>query len=139
MILCQSNVSVTDRDKSFSFCCTQTQYDDIVSAYLHYKKVYYEYLHDVSVAFVIKNELFNKVPNRKSCAMEEMTDEEKRLHAELTKTPKVENHDSPPKPNGKTTEEQEKWNRHRKSVQQLLSVVPQNRWTKQFIPKFFLR
>lgn len=141
MILCSSSVSATDKNNTFSFRCTQHQYNDILDAFEHYKVTYYEYLHDVSVAFVLKNELYNKEPEKPTCPMEEMTDEEKKTYADLVnaKSNDVSESSEKPSPSGKTKEENAKWNRHRQSVRQLLSVVPQNKWYRRFVPKLFLR
>ena len=144
MVMGVNAVSGTVKDGVFIFRCTSSQFEDIVDAFKHYKKIYYDYIDGVMAALIVKNEIVNKKTQETGFQMDEMTEEERMKYESLTKpepqptekTDTSSSTDSAPTEPKKSSADEE---RSQDRIRRVFMVMEENRWVKKVKSRFFLR
>ena len=127
------------------FQCTDRQYDDIMDAFSHYKKIYYDYVDGAMLAIINRNEIKNRKCGGPEFKMEDMTDAERQEYEDFM----TRNRSDPPEPENKQPTESNMSDEERSSdaertvkknerIQRMFMAVESNKWIKKIKAKFFL-
>lgn len=153
MILEVDAVKGKQCDEKLIFQCTSRQFDDIMEAFIHYKKVYNDYAAGAMIAIINRNEIKNKKPSRAEFKMEDMTEDERKEYDELMNRGKVEHvrqmdqsgstetkneEEGAAKKRIDADDEQNGLSKKNDRIQRMLMVVEQNPWVRKIKSKLFL-
>jgi len=147
MVLEVDGVKGRIEDGKFIFQCTPRQFDDIVDAFRHYKKIYYDYVDGVMTSMITKNQIVNKKPAPTAFKMDDMTDDERSEYETVMREqragqepPKDQSGSIPPSQSSSAPSNDELESRNRKDdrIRRVFCVMEENRWVKKIRTKLFL-